>query len=348
MRLLPFWTMSLAVCASMSLSSVARAQPSYDYRFVSDSKLGTPGFSDYVTFDLSSRRLFIAHLDQITVFDTDRNVIVGSVGPIGEAHGVAVASAMHKAYVSDGKAGVLKVIDLATLRIVREIKVADDVDGVIFDAKTGMILAMAGDAKSLSIVDPRTEGVRTIALPGQPEYLAANKAGKVFINIVDLAIVAKVDIASGKIQSQWPLEGCGKPHGLAYDPKTDRLFSSCANGRLVVLNGSTGANLAILTIGQGSDAVVVDSQRGLVFSSNADGTLNVISEEAGDVYRVVRTIPTFFGGRNMTIDPSSGALYVVHGETVLTGGVEDKTALRFRWDGVNVARFEPRFSPASR
>jgi hypothetical protein len=71
---------------------------------------------------------------------------------------------------------------------------------------------------------------------------------------------------------------------------------------MVVVDPSTGHNLANLEIGPGSDTVVSDSDRGLVFSSNSDGTLTVV-QGAGDVYSVIRTIPTFYGGRNMAIEP---------------------------------------------
>jgi len=79
---------------------------------------------------------------------------------------------------------------------------------------------------------------------------------------------------------------------------------------------------------------------GTAISSNSDGTLTVVHEGAGDVYRVIRTIPTFFGGRNMAIEPHAGTLFIAHGNMKMVSTLADLWALRFGWDGLDVARFE--------
>ena len=109
----------------------------------------------------------------------------------------------------------------------------------------------------------------------------------------------------------------------------------------MVVDAATGRNLASLPIGPRSDGVVVDSKRGLVFSAGALGTLSVVSIGAVDQYSVVRTIPTFFGGRNLTIDPATGDLFVSHGDMKLLTPTTDVLALKFGWDGLSVAHFKP-------
>lgn len=341
--------MKKASCMSVGLAALlvfcspglASAKAGDDYRFVSDTNLGAPGFGDYVTFDPSSQRLYVSQLDKVTVLDTARDRVVGSVNSLRAAHGVAIVSDIGRGYVSDGEAGILRVFDLTDFHTVKDIKIADDVDGVIYDPKSKMIIVVAGDAKSISVVDPQNDAVKTYALPGKPEYLATNGSGKVFINITDLGVITRFDIRRGIVETKWPLGNCRAPHGLSYDAKSNRLFTSCANKRLVVVDASSGKNIADLPIGYGSDAVAVDSRRRRVFSANADGTLDVIQQLRPDHYAVARVVPTFFGGRNMAIDPRSGTIYVAHGHTVLVSGTENKRALRFGFDGLNVARFDP-------
>lgn len=88
-----------------------------------------------------------------------------------------------------------------------------------------------------------------------------------------------------------------------------------------------------------SDSIVVDPARHRAFSANADGTLTVVSEGEGNSFSVQRTIPTFFGGRNMAIDPQTGFLFVAHGHMKLLSSTRDTANLRFGWDGLDIAVF---------
>jgi hypothetical protein len=75
----------------------------------------------------------------------------------------------------------------------------------------------------------------------------------------------------------WSIPNCKSPHGLAIDKLGRRLFSSCVNKVLVVVNLDSGATVATLPIGAGTDAAAFDPMRKLIFSSNGrDGTLSIV------------------------------------------------------------------------
>jgi len=121
----------------------------------------------------------------------------------------------------------------------------------------------------------------------------------------------RVDARTRRIDARWPMPGCTSPHGLAIDPANHRLFSSCANALLVVLDSTSGRVVATLPIGQGTDAAVFDARRQYIYSSNGrDGTITVVAQEDPQTYAVVATIKTAVTGRTMAIDPASGRLYV--------------------------------------
>ena len=335
--------LALALMGSVVAPALAqrRESPAANYTFVEDVELGAPGFWDYLTFDPVARRVYAAHYDKVSVFDAATGKPVGSIGPVKDAHGVVIVNRLGKGYAVSGEDGAVKVFNLSDLKIVNEIKIADDIDGAVLDPHSGAVLVVSGDGKSLSVIDPNHDTVKTFPLPGKPEYLATDGAGNVYVNLADTATVAKVDIVTGKVEAIWPLTGCKAPHGLAYDGRTHRLFSGCSNGRLVVLDPAGGRNIASLPIGPMSDGVVVEEKRGLVFSAGVKGTLSVIREGGGDQYKVIRTIPTFFGGRNLTIDPTTGDVFVSHGDMKLETGTANVLALRFSWDGLSVAHFRP-------
>jgi DNA-binding beta-propeller fold protein YncE len=323
-------------------SGPAQAKGSADYELVGDYKLGAPNFWDYLTLDASSKRVYIAHIDRIEVVDTQTGRSLGSVAPFHDTHGIAVVPALNKGYADSGDDGVVKVFDLKDFHIVKTIKVSPDADGMVYEPLSQSVLVVAGDSKNLTIISTAEDNVtKVVPLPGKPEFLAIDAHGHVFINIADSGAIAKVDVATGAVTATWPLSGCERPHGIAYDPQSDRLFSGCANSVMVVVDATSGKNLARLPIGSNSDAVVVDAKRRRALSANGDGTLTVVSEGDGDTYTVQRTIPSFFGGRNATIDAASGMVFIAHGNMKLMSSTRNLTQLRFGWDGLNLAVFKP-------
>ena len=330
---------TLAVASPMS-SAAPPARVAGDYVYTGEIDAGGPGFWDYAALDAASNRLYLAHVDKVSVLDTATRQVVGTVAPFSKAHGVAIVAALKKGYASSGGDGLIKAFDLGDLHIVKEIAVGDDADGVIFDAKSDVVIVMTGDSKHVAIVDPHSDTVlRSVDLPTNPEFAAADGRGKVYVNLVTTNELAKIDIASGHIDAVWPLAGCKSPHGLVYDAARERLFSTCFNKVMAVVNPITGAVVATLPIGAFSDDAAVDAKRHRVFSPNGDGTLTVIREDADDTYVVERTVPTFLGGRSMALDPRSGALYITHGDTHMKERVNGE--LRFGWDNAEIATFVP-------
>ena len=317
-------------------------QSTADYQLVSDYELGAPNFWDYLTYDPSNHRVFLSHIDRIEVVDALTGKSVGQVKPFHDAHGVAIVADMSKGYADSGDDGVLKVFSLTDFHILKTIKVSDDADGVLYDPASKTVLVVAGDSKNLTVVSAVEDRVvKTIALPGKPEFFAVDGHNHAFVNIADTGSVSKVDLEQGTVADTWKLDGCVKPHGLAYDTRSNRLFSSCANAKMIVVDAGSGKNLASLPIGTNSDAVVVDAARRRAFSANGDGTLSIVSEQDGDKFAVQRILPTFFGGRNMAIDSTTGTLYIAHGNMKLMSSTKDLTQLRFGWDGLNLAVFKP-------
>lgn len=319
-----------------------RARTGGDYVFTGDIDLGGPGFWDYAALDGDAHRLYVGHVDKITVVDVLTRKVVGTVAPLSDAHGVAIVASLQKGYASSGGDGTLKVFDLGTLRIIREIAVGEDADGVIYDSHSRAVIVMTGATKRVVVVDPATDGaIKTIDLPDVPEFAAVDGRGKLYVNLVKTAQLAKVDLAAGRLDAVWPLDGCKGPHGLAYDAGGDRLFSGCANRVMVVVDPRTGRNVATIPIGGYSDDVGLDAKRHRIFSPNGDGTLTVIHADANDKYVVERTIPTFLGGRSMAVDGGSGELFVTHGDTRIKSPPGNPLELRFGWDNAEVATFVP-------
>src|SRR6185437_3573969 len=139
----------------------------------------------------------------------------------------------------------------------------------------------------------------------------AGTDGTVYANGEAKHEIVRVDTATNKATAHWPMPGCDSPHGLAIDTAGKRLFASCANRVMVVMDATDGQVLASLPIGPGTDAAAFDPKRKLAFSSNGgDGTITIIGQTGPRAYAVVGTIKTAVTGRTMAVDPATGRLFV--------------------------------------
>ena len=112
-----------------------------------------------------------------------------------------------------------------------------------------------------------------------------------------------------------PVPNCTSPHGMAFDSTTHRLFTSCTNRILVVVDTDNGSQIASVPIGRGTDAVAFDPKRKLIFSSNGlDGNLSIIQEKDAKTFVDLGTVKTAVSARTMAIDPDTGRIYLAAAE----------------------------------
>jgi YVTN family beta-propeller protein len=275
--------------------------------------LGAPDRWDYVVYDAPSHRVYVAHGDRVTVVDGQDGRIVGQVeGLAGGTHGIAISHPAGRGYTDDGQAGVAAAFDLRTLKVLKQLKAQDDADAVTIDPTTGHVFVVNSEPGTLTVIDPqRNEVVATVDVGSKLEYAVAGNNGKVYANGVAKQQIFRIDTKTNRVDGTWPIPECAAPHGLAIDTSNHRLFSSCQNSRLVVVNTDTGATVATLPIGRGTDAAAFDSTRKLIFSSNGiDGTISVIREVNADTFVPAGTIKTQSSARTMNVDSRSGRLYV--------------------------------------
>ncbi len=300
------------------LTNVVRARDAPAYRTGAMIPLGTPDRWDYVTFDPTLERVYVAHGDRVTVVDARTDRVIGDVvGIQGGTHGIALSPKTGKVYTDDGKAGTAIPFDASSLKTGVPLKVGADADAVVADPVTGHLFVIDGDPGTISVIDPSLEKVvATIDGGGKLEFAVADGAGRLYVNGEANRDIVVVDTKADRVLAHWPISECLSPHGLAVDVTTHRLFASCKNERLVVVNADTGAVVATLPIGKGSDAVAFDPKRKRIFSSNGvDGTLSVIAQMDADTYAPAATIRTMVSGRTMAIDQRTGRIFLAAAET---------------------------------
>jgi YVTN family beta-propeller protein len=303
--------LAFLLAASFGDSALAQSPPLY--RITKTVMLGAPDRWDYAVFDPVLGRVYVSHGEKVTVVDGTSGAIVGQVAGItGATHGIASVHALGKGYTDDGKAGIAVSFDLKTLKIIKQIKAEPDADGIVYDPPSGHILVIDGDSGKVTVIDPKTDSaVATIDGGGGLEFGVSGENGKFYVDGVEKNEIVRMDTTTNKADAHWPMPGCVKPHGLAIDRAHARLFASCANKVMMVVGADTGAVIANLPIGDGTDFAEFDPTRGLAFSSNRDGTLSVIAEKSPSSFLALAAVTTEIGARTMAIDPKTGRIYLV-------------------------------------
>jgi YVTN family beta-propeller protein len=313
----PYIRLSAIALAASSFCYAGLATAASElYRITQSIPLGSPEGWDYLTYDAATTRVYVAHGTRIDVIETGGGKIVGQV-PVGGANGVAVVAALGKGYAGSRTSHTIVIFDLKTFAVLKTLPADTDTDAVVYDPASRRVFIMNGDPHTVTVVDAAADAVvATVPLDGQPEFAAADGAGKLFVNITDKREIARIDTKTATVDAVWPIAACEGPHGLSMDTETHRLFASCVNAKLLVVNASNGDVISILPIGKGSDATAFDRVRKRVFSSNREGTLSVIQEDAPDRFTPLGEVTTQLLARTMTLDPATGRIYLVAADRI--------------------------------
>ena len=304
----------LACSAVLLLSaSVLAAEPAKPpYKLVASIPLGDGERWDYVTFDPSQNRVYVAHGDHVTVVDATSRTVIGQIGPFpGGTHGIGIVPQLGRGYTDDGKAGSVGAFDLTTLKVGGTLPAAPDADGIIFDVPSGHIFVINGDSGSVTVIDPSAnKSIATITIGAGLEAAVSDGQGHLYVDGADNHEIVEIDTRSNTILAHWPMADCQRPHGIAIDSVTRRVFATCVNKEMVILDADSGKILATEPIGAYSDGAAFDPVRKLALSSNGDGTLSVILEKDADHFVPLDTVTTQTSARTIDIDPRSGLLYL--------------------------------------
>jgi YVTN family beta-propeller protein len=300
--------MKLFISLLLALPALAQTE----WTVVKTFPIGGQGAWDYLTVDPASHRLFVPRTTHTMVIDGETGKTLADIPGQINAHGVAIAPASGRGFISDGGGdGAIVVFDLKTYQVLGHLAALPDADGIIFDAHSGKVLVVSGRGKAFLSFDPDID-VKSgkmdapVALHGEPEFLAADAGGRVYINLMDTNEVAVVDLKTRKVLANWPVLPGGQPVGMAIDEAAGRIFIGCRGPqKLISMSTKDGRVLGDIPIGPGVDAVKVED--GQVFAGTAGSQLFVGS--AGQM-KIDQTVKTAEGARTMGIDPTTHRIYL--------------------------------------
>jgi DNA-binding beta-propeller fold protein YncE len=282
------------------------------YQLLKKIPVGGEGGWDYLNIDGPARRFYITRGTRVMVVDLETDKVIGEVANTSGVHGVALATDLGRGFTSNGRDASVTIFDLKTLKEIQRVKVGNGPDAIVFDPASARVFTMNGRGNDSTGIDAATgQVVGTVKLGGRPEFAAADGKGRIYVNLEDKDEVVAFDTKECAEKGRWSIAPGKEPSGLAMDRENRRVFVTCHNKKMIVLDADSGKVVADLPIGEGTDACIFDPDNRLAFSSNGDGTLTMVHEESPDKFTVVGNVPTERGARTMALDSKTHQVYLV-------------------------------------
>lgn len=300
--------LAAALMGSMAWVS-AGAQSSINYHLLNRIPIDSEGGWDYLNIDQAARRLYVSHGAEVDVVDLRKAKVVGKVTGMNRTHGIALVPKYGRGFITSGGNSTVRVFDLKTLATIADLPVAGSPDGILYESKTERVFAFDHRGGVVTVIDAKAGTVAgTIEIGGQPEFPTTDGDGTVWVNQEDKSVLVKIDAATMKIDTTWPIAPCEGPTGMDMDRKDRRLFIGCGNEKMAVVNADSGEVITTLPIGVHVDATWFDEGTKLIFNANRS-SITVIPQESKDKYSVVQTVTTPGNANTLAIDLKTHRVY---------------------------------------
>jgi len=275
-------------------------------------KLGGDGGWDFLEVDDANRALYVTRGTRVVVIDLETEKVIGEITDTPGVHGVAFVPALNRGFTSNGADSTVTAFDLKSLKTLGKIKANGTPDIIYFEPVSRRVLSFNRRTNDITAIDPDAmQVVGTLSAGGVPELAVSDERGHVWVNLEDRSEILQFDAKTLKVLNKFSLAPGEAPTGLAFDPKSRKLFSTCNNKTLVIADADSGKVVQTLPIGPGPDGCVRDSSTGLIFaSSGGDGTVAIIRETSPGKYEVAKTIKTQVSAKTIALDPKTHRLYL--------------------------------------
>jgi len=269
------------------------------------------GGYDYMTVDSASEKLYVSHGSQVNILNKISGDSLGVIKTEKDVHGIALVHALGKGYISNGTLNKVLVFDLATNKVLKYVPTGKFADGIFYDDFSNKVITSNGMSKNMTVIDPTDDTVvATIQLSGWPETAVSDGKGNIYVNNADKGEVDVIDATTFKITHQWPNKPGTGASGLAIDRDAMRLFATCENKLMIVMNATNGKVIASFPTGGGADGAGFDNGLKTAYSSNGEGTLTVIKELSADKFILIGNVVTKPGARTIAVDQKTHKVYL--------------------------------------
>lgn len=275
------------------------------------------GGFDHAAVHRADHLLYVAHTanDSLDVIDCVSDRYLRSIPNLTGVAGALASDERNLVFTSNRGEDTISIFSPDAEENAIKIGVGIRPNGLSFDPKRGLLLAAnVGDPSipssfTASIVDlERREMIQSIPTPGRTRWTIFDPASDCFyINIADPFQIVVIDSAnSSRVMRSMEIPAKG-PHGLDFDPTTNRLFCACDEGRLFALEASSGKILLEADLSGAPDVIFFNPGMKQLYVAISDpGAIDVFET---DSLKRIETIPTEKGAHTIGLDAVHNKIY---------------------------------------
>jgi len=282
----------LSYALGIALLAPLSAQP---LRLETTIPLSVRGRIDHMSPDVAGKRLFVAALgnNSVEVVDVAAGKVTRSLKGFEEPQGVLFWPGGNRLYVANGKTGNVNALDGSTLAGIRTYQLDSDADNIRVEPAAKEVYVGYGEGALAVLQADAGERVGDVMLNSHPESFQLEANGpRIFVNVPGAQRVAVVDRRTRTVSAKWGLSA-EENFPMALDEANHRLFIGCRKPpKLIVLDTSTGKEVASADIVADTDDLFYDAALHRVYASGGAGAVTVIQQNGPDSYAVGASIPT--------------------------------------------------------
>jgi DNA-binding beta-propeller fold protein YncE len=304
-----------ALIGTIVLATVSHAQAFKVAKY----SIGGDGGTDYLTAEAGTGRVFVSRATHVMVIDGATGKVIGDIPDTPHTHGIALVAKSGHGFITNGGDSTVTMFDIKTLAVLKKIPLkTGGMDGIMYDDFINRVI-LTNHSRPIGTVialDPATgDSVAAARLEDTgPEGAVGDGKGKIFVNNEGKSTMQVIDTKTWSAIASWPLAPCDGPTGIAYDRKSNRVFSGCGKTSVVV-DPTSGKIVATVTNGDGVDALGYDPSEKLFYiPAGRDSNVTVVHEDSPDKYTVVATVATMRGAKTISVDPVKHIAYLFQPE----------------------------------
>jgi|HubBroStandDraft_6_1064221.scaffolds.fasta_scaffold170620_2 DNA-binding beta-propeller fold protein YncE len=309
---------------SSLLFLLVTALPAQTYKAIGEYKLAGTSAKG-IEVDSDGRRLFVADGDGVTVLNADTGAAIGTIGGLKGAQDVMLIPGRNgeekapstKGFASD-EAGHVVAFSLADMKPTATIKLETTGAASLcydVDAKTVEAVSASG---SLTTIDADSNKVikagKIVTGTGQ---IVCGNMGHVYVADPASNVVHVLNHETMKNDGDYPMKTGNKPSGLALDTKGRRLFVSCEDGTIEIIDTDSGFTFIELKGGAGAARETFawlpqgkGQWKAAAFVAQEDGTLSGIRMNAFINYSMGGQYKLGPGLRSIAYDDKTHHLFI--------------------------------------
>jgi len=322
-----------ALLFGLLFASLLRAAPAPSYRVVAHYPLDASVRCAAVALDAAGRRLYAAQGDRIEILDADTGAKRGAIAATPGVRAFALVPALGRGFAAEGTANQVAAFDLATGAVAWTAPSGGREPAALwYDPEVRRLFVANRVSGDLGAIDPASgQSGAVIPLGGKLGGVVGNGYGTLFVAAEDRNVLHVVDTHAMAAEGDDPVAPGVGPFGLAMDPAGRRVFVSCANGRMPIVDADAGFVFQVLPIGSGRAQVVFDKSK----QPNPDGgppwKARILTASDGGILSALRmdafihysfhddtAIPS--GARGLAFDPKTGRAFVALPHEILVLG----------------------------